>query len=254
MYVIADRHDAVFVYAGSYVIRPKSSSSTLICRKSMARTVPSVISISYVRPVRLSVTVRVSPPFVAAPSPPVPVACVSVLIASPESGPRPLSLRLPPPAPGSPEPSAHVGPVLDGPCGVALGKRRRLPGVEAQGYPALGDPIDLGCVDEPRAARRVDDQAVEDVLARVLEDGADMADLDAVRAPHRRAGRQHLVRDGVPVVAQAVMTAVTIAAATRTAVTPMTPRAATAPAGKLGRLRPRKASTTAHAASRPPAM
>src|SRR5919202_1936177 len=200
MYVIADRHDAVFVYAGSYVIRPKSSSSTLICRKSMARTVPSVISTSYVRPVRLSVTVRVSPPFVAAPSP------------------------------GSPEPSAHVGPVLDGPCGVALGKRRRLLGVEAQGYPALGDPIDLGCVDEPRAARRVDDQAVEDVLTRVLEDGADMADLDAVGAPHRRAGRQHLVRDGVPVVAQTVMTAVTIAAATRMAV------------------------TTAQAASSPPAM
>src|ERR687886_665589 len=242
MYVIADRHDAVFVYAGSYVIRPKSSSSTLIWRKSMARTVPSVISISYVRPVRLSVTVRVSPPFVAAPSP-VPVACVSVLIASPESGPRPLSLRLPPPAPGSPEPAAHVGPVLDGPCGVALGERRRLRGVEAQGYPALGDPIDLGCVDEPRAAGGVDDQAVEDVLAGVLEHGAHMADLDAVGAPHRRAGRQHLVRDGVAVVAQAVMTAVTIAAATRTAVTPMTPRAAMAPAGKLGRLRPRKAMT-----------
>src|SRR3954468_22685229 len=60
MYVIAERVEAVFVNAGSYVIRPKSSSSTLIWRKSIARTVPSVISISYVLPVRLSVTDSVS--------------------------------------------------------------------------------------------------------------------------------------------------------------------------------------------------
>src|SRR4051794_28529620 len=50
-------------------MRPKSSSSTFICRKSMAFTVPSVTSISYCSPVRLSVTDSVScavatpPPF-----------------------------------------------------------------------------------------------------------------------------------------------------------------------------------------------
>jgi hypothetical protein len=46
MNVIADRHEAVFVNAGSYAIRPKSSSETLISRRSMARIVPSVISTS----------------------------------------------------------------------------------------------------------------------------------------------------------------------------------------------------------------
>src|SRR5215207_1332734 len=58
------------MYAGSYVIRPKSSSSTLISRRAGARIVPSSIGISYVLPVRLSVTLSVSdavatpPPFV----------------------------------------------------------------------------------------------------------------------------------------------------------------------------------------------
>src|SRR6476661_5853011 len=50
-------------------MRPKSSSPVFICRKSIAFTVPSLISISYVSPVRLSVTDSVScavatpPPF-----------------------------------------------------------------------------------------------------------------------------------------------------------------------------------------------
>ena len=67
--MIAERHDAVFMYAGSYVISPKSSSDTLISRRAGARIVPSSIGISYVLPVRLSVTVSVSdavatpPPF-----------------------------------------------------------------------------------------------------------------------------------------------------------------------------------------------
>src|SRR3984957_13138272 len=61
MNVIADRHDAVAMKAGSYVINPKSSSSVLILRNSVARMVPSSIGISYCLPVRLSVTVRVSP-------------------------------------------------------------------------------------------------------------------------------------------------------------------------------------------------
>src|ERR1700737_2582110 len=41
-------------------MRPKSSSETLIWRRSGARIVPSVISSSYWRPVRLSVTLRLS--------------------------------------------------------------------------------------------------------------------------------------------------------------------------------------------------
>jgi len=43
MYVMALRHAAVFMKAGSYVIRPKSSSPVRICRRSMALIVPSVI-------------------------------------------------------------------------------------------------------------------------------------------------------------------------------------------------------------------
>ena len=54
------RHAAVFMNAGSYVISPKSSGSTLICWRSMARIVPSLIGISYCLPVRLSVIVSVS--------------------------------------------------------------------------------------------------------------------------------------------------------------------------------------------------
>ncbi len=61
--------------AGSYVMRPKSSSSTLMSRSASARTVPSSIGTSYVRPVRLSVIVSVSDA-VATPSPLV-VVCSS---------------------------------------------------------------------------------------------------------------------------------------------------------------------------------
>jgi hypothetical protein len=46
MKVIADRQEAVFWYAGSYAMTPKSSSSTLIARRSMARIVPSSIGSS----------------------------------------------------------------------------------------------------------------------------------------------------------------------------------------------------------------
>src|SRR5205085_2690336 len=57
---MALRHAAVFMKAGSYVIRPKSSAPLLIWRRSIARIVPSLIGRSYVLPVRLSVIVRVS--------------------------------------------------------------------------------------------------------------------------------------------------------------------------------------------------
>src|SRR5579863_386552 len=59
-------------------MRPKSSSFTLIWRRSMARIVSSSIGISYVLPVRLSVIVSVCEPVaVAAPS----CCWVSVVIA-----------------------------------------------------------------------------------------------------------------------------------------------------------------------------
>src|SRR5438067_1771191 len=59
MKVMALRHAAVFMNAGSYVIRPKSSPETLILRRSVARMVPSAMGTSYVFSVRLSVMVRV---------------------------------------------------------------------------------------------------------------------------------------------------------------------------------------------------
>src|SRR3954447_3612746 len=83
MKVISLRHDAVFVNAGSYAIRPKSSSSTLIPRSSIALIVPSVISSSYCSPVRLSVTER--EPFLSAvataPSPSRACVCSSAIAA-----------------------------------------------------------------------------------------------------------------------------------------------------------------------------
>jgi len=42
MYVISLLQDAVFLNAGSYDMRPKSVSCTLIWRRSMALIVPSV--------------------------------------------------------------------------------------------------------------------------------------------------------------------------------------------------------------------
>src|SRR5688572_19056886 len=57
---MALRQFAVLVNAGSYVMSPKSSGPVRICRRSIARTVPSLIGSSYCFPVRLSVTVSVS--------------------------------------------------------------------------------------------------------------------------------------------------------------------------------------------------
>src|SRR6516225_7187428 len=57
---MALRQLAVFMNAGSYVIKPKSFALTLIRRRSIARIVPSWIATSYVLPVRLSVIVSVS--------------------------------------------------------------------------------------------------------------------------------------------------------------------------------------------------
>src|SRR3954452_21336779 len=78
-------------------MRPKSSSLTLMSRRAGARMVPSSTGISYVLPVRLSVTVRVSRRSWPAPSPATP-ACswVSLLTGAPQIF-------------GSPQ-SSHVGP------------------------------------------------------------------------------------------------------------------------------------------------
>src|SRR6476469_9752029 len=57
---MALRQLAVFMNAGSYVMRPKSSSDALICRRSIALMVPSSIGSSYFFPVRLSTIVSVS--------------------------------------------------------------------------------------------------------------------------------------------------------------------------------------------------
>src|SRR5437588_8795358 len=57
---MALRQFAVFMNAGSYVIRPKSSGPALIWRRSIARIVPSWIGSSYFFPVRLSTIVSVS--------------------------------------------------------------------------------------------------------------------------------------------------------------------------------------------------
>src|SRR3954452_3190682 len=138
-------------------MRPKSSSDTFICRKSMARTVPSVIGTSYVSPVRLSVTVRVS----------------SLMARS-----LVLAAFLPAATEHAPEPSrAQVRLVLGGAGQVAVRELCRLLGVQRELHAPLGDAGDLGRVDPALAAGRVDHQAVEDVLALVLQDLAHRADL-----------------------------------------------------------------------------
>jgi hypothetical protein len=60
MKVMPLRQFAVLMNAGSYVMSPKSSGTTLIWRRSFARTVPSWMGSSYFFPVLLSMTVRVS--------------------------------------------------------------------------------------------------------------------------------------------------------------------------------------------------
>src|SRR5919112_250128 len=59
---------------------PKSSSPTLMSRRAVARTVPSSIGTSYVRPVRLSVIVRES---AAVATPPPLLVCSSVPMGLP---------------------------------------------------------------------------------------------------------------------------------------------------------------------------
>jgi GNAT superfamily N-acetyltransferase len=75
-----------------------------------------------------------------------------------------------------------------------------LLGGERRGDPALGDPGDLGSVEEPHPFRRVDHDPVEDVLALGLVDAADLAELDAVGGVDGGPAPQDLERDRVAVV------------------------------------------------------
>src|SRR3954469_23541761 len=80
---MADRHEAVFMNAGSYVMTPKSLSLTLMSRSAVARTVPSSIGTSYDLPVRLSVIVSESE---AEATPPPVSLCSSVPTCAPLEG------------------------------------------------------------------------------------------------------------------------------------------------------------------------
>src|SRR6201747_520259 len=84
--------------------------------------------------------------------------------------------------------------------GILLGQSRDPLGVERQRDEAGRDPGDLGGVDEPLAGRRVEHEAVEDVLGLVLEDGAHAADVAAVAVDDRRPALEDLVGDRVVVV------------------------------------------------------
>src|SRR6188472_649491 len=159
------------------------------------------------------------------------------------------------PAPESAEAPAHVRPVLRPALRVALGQLRGRGRVDCQRHAALGDARDLRGVDEAGPRGRVDDETVEDVLADVLERFSDPADLVPVGGPHRRAALHDLEGDRLSVVvAQAVMTAVAMVAATRTSERAMTPRSAASDVGNSARLRPMAARTTAQPASSAPQM
>ena len=77
--------------------------------------------------------------------------------------------------------------------GSGSGSARRLGGVDRQRHPPLRDPGDLGGVHEPQPARRGDHDAVEDVLARVLEHALDPPDLLPVGGVHGGATLEQLV-------------------------------------------------------------
>ena len=81
-----------------------------------------------------------------------------------------------------------------------LGERRGLGGVDGQGDLAEGDAGDFGGVDEAAAGFGLDDDAVEDVFAGVVQDAVDGADGDAVGGDDGDAAGEGLVADLVVVV------------------------------------------------------
>src|SRR3954468_12851704 len=176
-------------------MRPKSSSFTLIWRKSIAFTVPSVISSSYVSPVRLSVTDSVSCA-VATPPPFSLCVCSSAIALSPRVLPV-FGKGYGSAAPAAEEPGE-------------LG-RRELRGLERQlrdlgrgdreRHRPLGRACDLGRVDEAAlAGAGPDHDAVEDVLAGEVANLVDGADLHLVRREDGRPLGQLAVVDGDAVV------------------------------------------------------
>jgi hypothetical protein len=75
-----------------------------------------------------------------------------------------------------------------------------LRGGDRQGDLAEGDAGDFGGVDEAAALGGLDDDAVEDVLAGVVEDALDRADVDSVGGDDRDSAGERLVADLVVVV------------------------------------------------------
>src|SRR3954447_22180474 len=177
-------------------MRPKSSSSTFICRKSIAFTVPSEISISYDSPVRLSVTDSVS--WAVATPPPFSLSLCSSAIASPLL--QPVVRK----GYGSAAPAAEQPGKARRHARGARGLERQLGDLgrrDRERYCALGGARHLGRVHEAALTRvRLDDDPVEDPLAVQVADLVDRADLHLVRAEHRRPSRELAVVDGYAVV------------------------------------------------------
>src|SRR4051812_16793744 len=136
-------------------MRPKSSSSTFICRKSIAFTVPSLISSSYVSPVRLSVTDSVSCA-VATPPPSSLCVCSSAIALSPRV------------LPVFGKGYGSAAPAAEEPADLRRleGQGSHLGGRDGERHRPLGGARHLGRVHEaPLAGRRFDHDPVEDALA-----------------------------------------------------------------------------------------
>src|SRR5829696_2539214 len=180
-------------------------------RRAIVRIAPSSIGISYSLPVRLSRTLSDSLPSVTWPS----VAgsvCVSA-ISTPQSRcvadsyphyaePRPPGSvpALPAPSEEPPETAGlHVRLELRR-AGLVRRKLERLVRVDREGDLAPGDAGDLGRVDEQVSALAAHDEAVEDVLAQVVEDLVHGPEPRAVRRHDGGAALERLVGDRVVVV------------------------------------------------------
>src|SRR3954471_3116365 len=176
-------------------MRPKSPSSPLIWRKSIALTVPSVISSSYVSPVRLSVTDSVS--CAVATPPPFPLCVCSSAIA--------LSPRL---LPVVEKGYGSAAPAAEEPGELRRRKLRRLDRQlrhfgrgDRERHGAFRRARHLGGVDEAAlAVVRLDHDAVEDPLAVEVANLVDRPDLHLVRREDRCALGQLAVVDGDAVV------------------------------------------------------
>src|SRR3954471_1914365 len=176
-------------------MRPKSSSLTLIWRKSIALTVPSVISSSYFSPVRLSVTDSVS--CAVATPPPFSLCVCSSAIA--------LSPRL---LPVLGKGYGSAAPAAEEPRELGRSELRRLERQlrhlgrgDRERHRPFGGARHLGSVDETAlAGGGPDHDPVEDALPVEVADLVDRAPLHLVRREDRRALGQLAVVDGDAVV------------------------------------------------------